>query len=350
MIRFLPVFLCCSALLYGAELPCLSPLPVLTGKPGHPGWKKAARYDFPQKDTYALIGRSKTHLYIAVRSSHGSINDRIATMTAHDSPVYMNDCLDVFFNTTGKKDYYQVIANTNGTVCDLRTMPDGKQDLQWDSGAKAAGSYGKDSFYIELAVPLAAFAPMDKGFAMMINSYQRWRLKGVRILGQAHRPDTFTRFELKEAYPVKLLSVDAPAFSGLRTFSYTLENTSSRKLSLTGSCGGSPVSMTLAPQEKKILKCPVRLDSTRLNDVTLILKENEQEILRVTRLLKVRKALEVSLKSDIIYKGEALPLLIKVNEPQTEPVLVEYQDGKITCSYKDEKASFSCKTIPSPWD
>ena len=201
-----------SALLFGAafalgraELPLLSPAPVIDGKPGDPGWKNALAASFKVKQGKAFLGRSATHLFVAVEVKHGNLEAAANNFVRHDSAVYADDCLDFFFTgAPGSESYSQIIANVRGTVFDHHRDKDCRTDLTWDSGAEAKGSYGKDSFYIEMAVPLAALGCDRHKLAVAVAAYTSWNQQGEALWGQYHRPETVTLFELPDPFPVRV--------------------------------------------------------------------------------------------------------------------------------------------------
>ena len=340
----------CLVILQAAELPLLRPAPEITGKPGHPGWKNALRIPFKSGEAAARIGRSETHLYVAVDSRHGAIDYKVNTLTDTDSPVYLNDCLEVFISTTGGKDLYQIAANVNGAIFDQHRNAMGHGDVSWDSGTKAAGSYGERSFYIEMAVPIMSLAPLKGGIRLMLNSYQRWRLRGEKVLGLPNRPDTFTPFTLPEQTPVELESAVIPKVSGPQTVRYRLKNCGTAELNLTGDCSGSPAAVRIPPGQTAELKCPVLLQPKRENVIRLTLGESGRERIRVYRHVRPVKLFHAWLLSDILYEGEPVPVKIQINEPQTEAVRVDFLKGKVRCRYKNEIIELPCQTIKSPWN
>ncbi|MBR4663897.1 MAG: hypothetical protein IKO93_08485 [Lentisphaeria bacterium] len=339
----------CLVILQAEELPLLRPAPEITGKPGHPGWKNALRIPFKSGEAEARIGRSETHLYIAVDARHGAIDYKVNTLTGTDSPVYLNDCLEAFISPTGGKDLYQIAANVNGAVFDQRRKAMGRGDVSWDSGTKAAGSYGRRSFYIEMAVPIMSLAPLNGGIRLMLNSYQRWRLRGEKVLGQPNRPDTFTTFLLPQQTPLELESAVLPKVSGQQTVQYRLRNSGTAELNLTGDCSGSPATVRIPPGQTAELKCPVLLKPEQENVIRLTLGENGRERIRVYRHVKPVKLFHAWLLSDILYEGEPVPVKIQVNEQPTEAVRVDFLKGKVRCRYKNEIIELPCQTIESPW-
>ena len=346
-----------SALLFGAafalgsaELPLLSPAPVIDGKPGDPGWKNALAASFKVKQGKAFLGRSATHLFVAVEVKHGNLEAAANNFVKHDSAVYADDCLDFFFTgAPGSESYSQIIANVRGTVFDHHRDKDCRTDLTWDSGAEAKGSYGKDSFYIEMAVPLAALGCDRHKLAVAVAAYTSWNQQGEALLGQYHKPETFTLFELPDSFPVRVKERRWAYAGGLQSSFITLENTGARDLVLKGNCNGTPLAVNLKAHAVRELECRSDLPPGKEGRTTLSLSEGGREILHVCRIFTPVRLLHAVPVSDLVYEGEPLRLKISVSEKNPGPVTVEYFPGRAVCTYKGEKVEIPWKTIPSPW-
>ena len=344
-------FLFCAAFALGsAELPFLSPAPVIDGKKGDPGWKNALTASFKVKQGKAFLGRSATHLYVAIEVKHGNLEAAANNFVKHDSAVYADDCLDFFFTgAPGSESYSQIIANVRGTIFDHRRDKDCRTDLTWDSGAEAKGSYSKDSFYIEMAVPLAALGCDRHKLAVAVAAYTSWNQQGEALWGQYHKPETFTVFELPDTFPVKVKERRWAYAGGTQSSFITLENTTSRDLLLEGSYNGTPLTVKLGPRAVRELECRGNLSAGREGCNTLSLSEGGREVLRVCRIFTPVRLLHVVPVSDLVYEGEPLCLKISVSEKNAGPVTVEYFPGRAVCTYKGEKVEIPWKTIPSPW-
>ena len=351
MMKKLCIFtLFCSALLSAAPLPMLSPAPVIDGKKGDPGWKNALTGTFKVKNGKGWLGRSATHLYVAIDVRHGNINALADTSEKQDSAVYNNDCLDFFFTPDpGSESYYQIIANVRGTIYDHFKNKDGRMNLSWDSGAVARGSYGKDSYYIELAVPLAALGCLKNRLAVAVAAFTPWNKQGEILWGSYHKPQTFTAFDIPDTFPVRVNERRWAYAGGRQSSFFTLENLSSRTLHLKGNYNGAPVAVKLNPKAIHKLECRSTLPAEKEGRNTLRLFDGKKEILYVTRTFTPIKLLKVLPMSDIIWEGEALKLKISVHEKPTADVTVEYSPGKAVCTYKGESETIHYKVIPSPW-
>ena len=104
-----------------------------------------------------------------------------------------------------------------------------------------------------------------------------------------------------------------------------------------------------ARTERPDMVCPVLLQPERENVIRLTLGENGRERIRVYRHVRPVKLFHAWLLSDILYEGEPVPVKFLVNEPQTEPVRVDFLNGKVRCRYKNEIIELPCQTIKSPW-
>ena len=351
MKRIFTALLFCAALVSGgAELPILSPAPVIDGKQGDPGWKNALTADFKVKQGRIFLGRSATHLYVAAEVRHGNIEAAANSCVRHDSQVYADDCLDFFFTgAPGSETYSQIIANVRGTVFDHRRDKDRRTDLAWDSGAEAKGSYGKDSFYIEMAVPLAAMGCDRNKLAVAVAAYTSWNQHGEALWGQYHKPETFTLFELPDSFPVKVKERRWAYAGGAQSSFITLENTGSRDLLLKGSYNGTPLAVGLRAHAVRELECRGDLPAGKEGRNTLSLSAEGRELVHVCRIFTPVRLLHVVPVSDLVYEGEPLSLRISVSEKNAGPVTVEYFPGRAVCTYKGEKVEIPWKTIPSPW-
>lgn len=352
MKKILLTLLLGTVFLGAAPLPMLVPAPVIDGKKGDKGWKNALKASFTQKKRgYVRLGRTADRLYVCVEFNHGNMNAALNLCTKHDSAVYDDDNLDFFFTPTPGKDnsYYQIIANVRGTIFDHFRDNNAKGIVSWDSGAVARGSYGKDSCYIEMSVPLSALGCHEGKLGVAVAGTTRWNKAAEAVYGSYHTPSTFTVFDIPDRFPVKL-SKRAWAYAGGEQSSFlTLENISSKDLKLTGDYNGRPLKVDIKAQSSVQLQCRSFLASGKEGRNTLRLFDGKREILRATRILTPIKLLNVFPVSDVVYENEPVPLKISVNEKQTENVLVEYFPDKVVCSYKGEKVEVPFKRISSPW-
>ena len=341
-----------ACFVFAAELPLLQPAPVLTGHPGGAGWEKALTVQFERRKAVARIGRSADFLFVSVESEHGCPEESVSNVTEHDGDVFADDCLDLFIDASGqRKDFYQIIANTRGVIFDHYRDELGRTRKSWDSGATAAGSYKGNSFYIEMAVPLAALAPQGGGIGLAIACYTRWNLFGDSVFGKYHRPETWTRFDISGSYPLALIATRASSFGGRQPYEFDLKNRTEARLELTGDINGQALQLAFEPGESQTLKVFVQQQTGVAAENRLRLFAGEHEVLRYTRRLTPKPLLTVVPVSDIVYHDEPVRLRINVHEPQTTPVTVEFcqEQKQASCTYKDATVIVPFETIPSPW-
>ena len=343
----------CSTFLSAASalpaIPSLSPVPEIDGKPGDSGWKNALKIPFPKRKGNVFLGRSETHLFVAVQAEHGSIVNKVCSQVRHDSPVYDDDCLDFFFNASGgDKAYGQIIANVNGVIFDHIKDQLGRAFLNWDSGAKAKGSYGDDNFYIEMSIPLASLAPRGGKLGIAIGAYSRWNLRGEAVLGRYHHPETFTYFAV-EPFPLQCLSAQWPAFAGEQTAKFELQNCSRETMKISGVLGKQKVAFQLAPGQKTSVEIPLFQQAEKECIHAVKFYQGKRLMLQLNRISMPRPLMNAALRSDILYHGEKVPLLLTINEKQTEPALIDCGPRSITCSYKGNTVEIPYQRIDSPW-
>ena len=340
-----------AALLGAAPLPFLSPAPVIDGKKGDPGWKNALVNTYKsRKKGKAFLARTATHLYVAIDVKHGNPKAFANFQTKHDSAVYNDDCLDFFFTPDPKSEYYyQIIANTRGTIYDHFRNKDAKMVTSWDSGAFARGSLENDSLYIEMMIPISALGCHSNNLSLAVVAFTSWNRMGEGVWGTYHQTGTFTSFEIPETYPVRVKECRWAYAGGMQSSYLTLENLSSAELKLKGTYNGAPVALKLKGNAVYKLECRSSLPAEKEGCNTLQLFNGKQQILHVSRTFTPIKLLKVTAVSDIIYEKEPLQLKISVNEKPTEAVNVVCFPGKAVCTYKGESVAIPYKTIPSPW-
>ena len=171
------------AMIAAALLPMLERAPVIDGRLDEAEWLGAGRAELSGSCSGTVYyAQTEKDLVFAVKARHGSREWRIATVRRHDANVYYDDSMDVFFSIPGRPGYRQVIANTLGAIYDAEVDALKKPHLEWESGARARGSYcdEDDTMTIEIAVPVDVIAPPE----------------GLVGLGSGHKPETFTVFDL----------------------------------------------------------------------------------------------------------------------------------------------------------
>lgn len=67
---------------------------------------------------------------------------------------FMDSCVELFLNPSGdRKNYFHIVANTNGSVADAAWQRNGKGDYKWNSNCKVDVVKKENSFTITLVLP-----------------------------------------------------------------------------------------------------------------------------------------------------------------------------------------------------
>ena len=335
-----------------AELPRVGDGFELDGRFSEAKWAGARSVAFTNREATAWFGRTETDLYVGVVSRHGRMSGRVCLGVNHDDPVYNSDTAEVFVGVPGREGFWHVIANAEGTVYDEYKDDLGRVALDWDSGARAAGTYDEanDSYYIEMRLPLAVYSPIEGRIALAICSYTRWNQNGKAVLGEYFRPDAWTAFELGAKCPVVLEKLDVPVIAGRQPCAITLSNRSSDPIDLKGTFAGEPVAWTLGAGDTRTFEAFNRMKKGDKAEVALKLESNGRRVLEAYRNVVAQPLFKVVPTSDIVWSGEPLKLKVTVFEKQTEPVEVEVLPDCARCTYKGESVDVPYSTDPSPWN
>jgi hypothetical protein len=119
------------------RIPLLAQTPVIDGDLGDPAWKRTARIDsfFQTIDMMRAVpieGRSEayvaytdTSICLAVKGYEEDTQILVAKHTEHDSNLWQDDCVEVFFDTDlDQRTFYQIAANSLGAVFDTEYSAD----------------------------------------------------------------------------------------------------------------------------------------------------------------------------------------------------------------------------------
>ena len=188
--------------------------PVIDGRLDDPVWKKAAHVkDFilnrdavpASQKTEAWILFTPDNLCIAFKCYDDRMDKIKADVKKRNGPVYADDCVEVFIDTTHDHDsLFQFTVNTINTQFCMK-----KGDIKWDAEWKS-GIAKSDGFWTaEISIPVAVLE-MDKSFPSTwginfcrenhkIKEYSTWSFVKGSFL-------TPTRFGHLEKVPVKQFS------------------------------------------------------------------------------------------------------------------------------------------------
>ena len=198
------------------------------GRLNEAAWRNAATFEnfkFPwwvkgkREQTIARMLWDDRFLYIAYECEDAHVS---AEQTEHDSPVYQDDCVELFTAPNAKRpqDYFNIEMNVNGALLDEH-HPDGPGEVKgpnWQSqGIQVAttvdGTLNDDSdtdhgWILEVAIPFANFEPAtgklqpSDGDVWHLNlnrlggkinpQFSQWS-SGTTARPEFHTPDTFGR-------------------------------------------------------------------------------------------------------------------------------------------------------------
>jgi hypothetical protein len=104
-----------------------------------------------QQTNVAVLCDGKT-LYVGFICAEDNMANLVTKVTAHDGPVYTDDCVELFIAPSAAKPqiYYHFVVNAAGTFRD-----EIGQDPRWESDAKVATSRDAKGWTAQIAIPLA---------------------------------------------------------------------------------------------------------------------------------------------------------------------------------------------------
>ena len=77
--------------------------------------------------------------------------------------TFEDSCVELFLNPSGdRKNYYQLVVNTNGSFADSAWVKNGKGNYAWDSKAKFDIAKRADGYKISITIPKAALGKYNK--------------------------------------------------------------------------------------------------------------------------------------------------------------------------------------------
>jgi Domain of unknown function (DUF4838)/Carbohydrate family 9 binding domain-like len=137
--------------------------PKLDGKLNDPCWAKAKPFtlDYDNRTgvkiklkTIAKAAYDSKYLYLGVYCQEPKMAEIKDSCRKLDDPVWNENNLDIFFAPKNSKDLKHIIVNSLGTICDV-DMPNGKNNMAWNSNTKTAVSRTKDGWIVEMAIPFS---------------------------------------------------------------------------------------------------------------------------------------------------------------------------------------------------
>ena len=145
--------------------------PKIDGRLDDDAWKAAPAYSdfmhntghYPARDqTRFQVCYDDQRLYFGVTAFDQNVKvmRKRVPKGQRDGPVYYDDCIEFFLDTTGDRTtYYHIIINANGAIYDAWRKPD--SDPAWNGVTASAGAMGQGQWSAEFAVPFKNLAVTD---------------------------------------------------------------------------------------------------------------------------------------------------------------------------------------------
>ncbi|MBR6076173.1 MAG: carbohydrate-binding family 9-like protein, partial [Victivallales bacterium] len=112
----------------------------------------------PTAATIAFISRDATSIIFNVICFESKMDKLAANAKTRDSQVWSDDCVELFIQPKGWKDYAHVVVNSVGTVFDELT-----RDVSWNADAiKAVCKTAADRWTATVSIPLDALGGVPK--------------------------------------------------------------------------------------------------------------------------------------------------------------------------------------------
>ncbi len=136
------------------------------------------------------------NLYLGVKCSESSMKTLVTEANVHDGPVWNDDSIEFFLDPRHDHEHYhQFAVNTIGTLYEAVGF-----DWMWNCQWEAAAQRGESAWFVEAAVPFAAFdmSGPSVGQIMGFNLNRERMASGSRELynwadvqGNFHKPGLF---------------------------------------------------------------------------------------------------------------------------------------------------------------
>jgi len=140
--------------------------PRLDGVLDDPCWKKALTLtDFallgrpkrrtPLPTTSAMLAYDADYLYVAYRCAEPLADRLVLKATKHDGKTWADDCVEMFFDPTGRRRaYVQIVVNAAGVATDASfDAPSTGMNLGYETGIEAKTRIGKGEWTLEARIP-----------------------------------------------------------------------------------------------------------------------------------------------------------------------------------------------------
>jgi hypothetical protein len=203
--------------------------PTMDGKLDEPAWTSATPQGTGAIESFlTILGKpanvttqarvmyDKENLYIGLTCFEPKIEGILATCTQPDGMVCTDDAIEVFIDPgRTRKSYYQITANTLGTISDDHREKVGQVNEGWKSGVRVAVSKGPDRWTMEMAIPFAALTPPGKEPANPPSPGDTW---GLNLCRNRWADKSSTQDQRWMCWSPTYASFHEPAEFGILTF------------------------------------------------------------------------------------------------------------------------------------
>ena len=188
-------------------------IPTIDGDLSDEAWKDAAKINqfyqciFTMRvvpaegESEVYVGYVGKNLYIGVKGYEESTKDLTAQYKKRDDPVHLDDCAEIFLDTSHDyNSYYQIVVNSIGTIADYASERTRTTITQgWNGTYRVATKVEEKFWTLEIEIPLkeVGATKVRKGTIWGFNvsrvriahkgEYDQW----VPTYGSSLRPDLF---------------------------------------------------------------------------------------------------------------------------------------------------------------
>ena len=151
---------------------------------------------------------------MAVRAEEPEPDHLQTQVTARDSRIWQDDCIELMIDPSGQQvEYFHLIVSANATVYDAWMRQGGHvRSAEWDADLQAATHIGDDHWSLELAIPLIAIGPFagtDEPWVFNLSRSRRAEGKQqlstfAALSGSFHQPTEYV--------PLQVQGVDLSAY------------------------------------------------------------------------------------------------------------------------------------------
>jgi len=132
--------------------------------------------DIDKTEIYVLI--DSEYLYLTTIAMESDMNRITSAAVERDGNVYDDDNIS-FLISQNKKDIYQMFINTIGTIWDMKiNRNNGIYEIEWDSEVEAVVQKQKESFIVELRIPLSDLS-FEPGKPVLLNAKRNQKTKNA---------------------------------------------------------------------------------------------------------------------------------------------------------------------------